>query len=306
MSTAWTSSGRDALKARLPALAAVGTGMISVQIGASLAKRLFPVVGAEGAVLLRVGFAAIVLLAVFRPWRTPPAARDWLVLGAYGLCLGLMNMMFYAALERIPLGLAVGVEFIGPLGIAIALSRRRIDFLWIALAVVGLALLLPIRAQARGADPIGLLLALGAGLGWAGYILSGRLAGAVHGARATALGMTIAALVVAPIGASHLNATMLTAPVLLTGAAVAVLSSVLPYSLEMYAMGQIPPRIFSILMSLEPAIAALMGWLILRETLSMTQGVAIALVMAASLGVALTRSAQEKAPLGASEGDPTP
>jgi inner membrane transporter RhtA len=280
--------------------------MISVQIGASLAKRLFPIVGAEGAVFLRVGIAAFVLMIVIRPWRTPPTARGWRVLGAYGACLGLMNAMFYAALQRIPLGLAVGVEFTGPLGIAIALARRRIDVLWIVLAVSGLSILLPIRADAHGADPLGLLLALGAGLAWAGYILTGRLAGAVHGPRATALGMAIAALIVAPLGVRELNPTMLTAPVLATGTAVAILSSVLPYSLEMYAMSQIPPRVFSILMSLEPAIAALMGWLILGETLSMSQGFAIALVMAASLGVALTHSAQEGALLGVSELDATP
>jgi inner membrane transporter RhtA len=293
-------------KARLPALAAVGAAMISVQAGASFAKQLFPIVGAQGAVALRVGIAALILMIVFRPWRAPPTARGWRVLVAYGLCLGLMNAMFYAALQRIPLGLAVGVEFTGPLGIAIALARRRIDVLWIVLAVSGLAILLPIRADAQGADRLGLLLALGAGLCWAGYILTGRLAGAVHGAQATALGMGIAALVVAPLGALQLSPAMLTAPLLATGTAVAVLSSVLPYSLEMYAMSQIPARVFSILMSLEPAIAALMGWLILKETLSITQGFAVALVMAASFGVALTHSDEEGAPLGVREGDAAP
>lgn len=283
-------------------LAAVGVAILSVQSGASLAKGLFPILGAQGTAALRVGFAALILGAVVRPWRNPPQARAWPVLAAYGAALGLMNLVFYAALQRIPLGVAVAVEFTGPLGLAVLSSRRWIDFLWIALAAAGLLTLLPLWRQPHPLDPAGVVLALAAGVCWAAYIVFGRAAGTAHGPQATSLGMLVAALVVVPFGLVHPSAAMLEPRVLATGLGVAVLSSVLPYSLEMFALTRIPVRVFGVLMSLEPAGAALMAWIILREALSLRQVLAILAIMAASLGVTLTLSAGKAPP----EAEPQP
>ena len=241
----------------IPALAAMAGAGVSVQMGAALAKSLFPVVGAQGAVALRVGLGALILIAVLRPWRRPPPRRAWIVLAGYGASLGLMNLLFYAALQTIPLGVAVGLA------------------------------LLPLWRQAHPLDPVGVALALGAGLCWGLYIVLGQKAGAAHGAQATAVGMVFAALVAVPFGAVHAGAGLLSPVVLLPGVAVAILSSVLPYSLEMFALSRIPVRVFGTLMSVEPAIAAAVGWVLLHETLTLRQGAAIAAIMLASVGVTL-------------------
>ncbi len=269
--------------------------MVSVQMGAAFAKQLFPLVGAQGATTLRVGLAALILLAVLRPWRRPVARNNWPVLVAYGVSLGLMNACFYAALARIPLGIAVALEFAGPLSVAVLTSRRFTDFLWIGLAAAGLAVLSPLGPQAHPLDPIGVALALGAGLFWGLYIIFGQKAGLAHGSQATAIGMSIAALVVLPLGVAQAGAALLSPAAFPVGVVVALLSSVAPYSLEMFAMPRIPVRVFGVLMSIEPAIAALMGWLLLHEALSTRQGLAIAAIMAASLGVALTIRAEHPA-----------
>jgi inner membrane transporter RhtA len=274
----------------------MATAMISVQAGAAIAKGLFPAVGVESAVALRVIIAALILAALFRPWRRPPARRHWAVLAAYGVSLGLMNLTFYAALTRIPLGVAVAVEFAGPLGVAVLASRRVIDFLWIGLAACGLLALSPFWSQGRTLDPLGVWLALGAGLFWGLYIVFGKAAGGAHGTRAAATGMAIAALVVLPAGVAHASTAILEAPILVSAVGVAVLSSVLPYSLEMFALTRIPVRIFGTLMSLEPAVAALMGWLILGETLATRQVVAIAAIITASLGVTLAARPEREPP----------
>lgn len=195
------------LATALPSLAAMGSAMVSVQVGAAFAKRLFPLVGAQGATALRVTLAALILLAVLRPWRKPLDRKAWPVLAAYGLSLGLMNACFYAALSTIPLGIAVALEFAGPLAVAVLASRHGTDFLWIALAVLGLAALLPLGHQSQSLDPLGIALALGAGFFWALYIVFGQKAGTAHGSQATAIGMAIAALVV-PVATSSLKAMM--------------------------------------------------------------------------------------------------
>lgn len=283
-----SAASRPTIASRLPALAAMGVAMVSVQIGASFAKSLFPLVGAQGTTALRVGLAALILTLVLRPWRKPVAQGQWPVLVAYGVTLGLMNLFFYSALQSIPLGIAVALEFTGPLGVAVLASRRAIDFLWIALAAAGLLALLPLGAETQGLDPMGVLLALAAGLCWGLYIVFGQKAGAAHGAQATAFGMIIAAMVVAPIGLIQAGSALFAPSLLASAFGVAVLSSVLPYSLEMFALARIPTRVFGVLMSVEPAIAALMGLLILHETLNLRQGLAIAAIMAASLGTTLT------------------
>jgi inner membrane transporter RhtA len=286
--TSSAPSSHPSMLSSLPALAGLVVAMVSVQIGASLGKGLFPAVGAQGATALRVTIAALILAAAFRPWRRPPPRAAWPVLGAYGVALGVMNLSIYTALQTIPLGVAVALEFTGPLAVAVLSSRRWIDFLWIALAVAGLAILLPVWGQAHPVNPLGVGFALLAGVCWALYIVFGNLAGAAHGPAATAIGMIIAALIVAPVGVAQAGASLLSPALLPVAGAVALLSSVLPYTFEMFALTRIPIRVFGTLMSVEPAIAAGMGWLILHERLTTPQWAAIAAIMAASIGATLT------------------
>jgi len=269
-------------------LIAVLVAMLSVQGGASFAKRLFPVVGAEGTTALRLGIATVLLAVVLRPWRARIDRASAGALIGYSVSLGAMNMMFYLSLRTVPLGIAVALEFLGPLAVAMLASRRLVDFAWIGLAVVGVAVLLPIGPSVHSVDPGGALLALGAGIGWAFYIVFGQRAGAVHGAQTTALGTAIAALVVVPIGVIHAGPGLLAPAVLLSGLIVAILSSALPYTLEMVALTRLPANTFGTLMSLEPAVAALAGLTFLGETLTTVQWLAIAAVMLASAGTALT------------------
>ena len=272
----------------LPALAALAGSMVSVQIGASLGKGLFPAVGAQGATGLRVMIAAIILAAVLRPWRRLPERGAWPALAAYGVALGVMNLLFYSALQSIPLGVTVALEFTGPLCVALLSSRRVLDFVWIGLAVVGLLVLLPLWHQAHPLKPIGIAFALGAGLCWGIYIIVGQKAGAAHGAQATAIGMIIAACIAFPVGVLHAGTGLFAPALALPALEVAVLSSVLPYTLEMFALPRIPVRVFGTLMSVEPAVAALMGLVLLHETLSWRQCAAIGAIMIAALGTSLS------------------
>lgn len=213
----------------------------------------------------------------------------------YGASLGIMNLLFYLSLERIPLGIAVALEFTGPLSVALYASRKVSDLLWVALAVLGIYLILPLQGTSAHIDPVGMLLALGAGACWATYIIFGQRAGkALQGARAAALGMLVAAFVVIPFGATYSGTALLDVTILPVAIAVAVLSSALPYSLEMISLKRLPAKTFGILMSLEPALAALSGIFLLGETLSTLQWVAIACVIVASLGSSL--SFAKKAP----------
>lgn len=279
----------------LPILALL-TGMVSLQGGAAIAKSLFPAIGAAGTASLRVVFSALVLLAIWRPWRRSLSARDagWIAL--YGAALGVMNLLFYLSLTRLPIGPAVAIEFTGPLALAIAGSRRSTDFAWIFLAVLGLGLLLPLGG-AGGLDPVGIVLALAAGVAWALYILFGQRAGQVDGGQAVALGMLAAALVVAPAGLAEAGGALFTPANLLLGLAVALLSSALPYSLEMIALRRLDRTAFGVLMSLEPAVAALLAYALLGERLALVQWLAIGLVIAASAGITATgrRRAEAKA-----------
>lgn len=276
--------GRGAPSAVALSVAALVTGMVSLQCGATFAKSLFPTVGAAGTSALRVGFSALILIAVWRPWRRSLPAREagWIAL--YGAALGLMNLLFYLALARLPLGPAVAIEFAGPLAVALIASRRRSDFLWIGLAILGLMLLLPI-ATTDGLDPVGVALDLGAALAWALYILFGQRAGRVDGGQAVSLGMFTAALVVAPFGVAEAGPSLLTPGILLSGLAVAIMSSALPYSLEMAALRRLDRKSFGVLMSLEPAVAACAGLVLLGERINAVQWLAIGLVIAASVGI---------------------
>jgi inner membrane transporter RhtA len=260
--------------------------MTSYQCGAAVAKHLFSQVGAQGATAFRLGLGAVMILLVRRPWRTVRRGANWRALWGYGLSMGAMNLAFYMALRTIPLGIAVALEFTGPLAIALFASRQLLDFVWVALAVMGLYLLLPLHGQTHALDPIGVLYALAAGVGWALYILFGQKAGASFGADAVALGIAIGALLAVPVGFAHAGTAMFSMALLPLGLTVAVLSSVLPYSLEMIAMTRMHARIFSVLLSVEPAIAALAGMLFLGEQLGTVQWLAIAFIIAASAGAA--------------------
>lgn len=279
-------------------LAAVVLAMVSIQVGAALAKGLFASVGPTGATTLRLVLAAAILYPIFRAWRRDVPVRRGALLG-YGLALGFMNLSYYLALERLPMGVVVATEFLGPLGVAVWATRRRVDFAWVLLAVAGLLLLLPWRTDSRALDPVGLVFALLAGLGWASYIVFGTRAGGGHGGVVVARGMLIAALGVLPAGAVSHGIGLLQPAALPVALLVAVLSSALPYSLEMYSMQRLPTRTFGILMSVEPALAAMAGLVLLGERLSGGQWLAIACVMAASVGSTWSASRQRASVAGA-------
>lgn len=275
-------------------IALLVVAMVSIQSGASLAKSLFPVIGAEGTTALRLGFGAIILAVIMRPWQARLTLSSCKALLAYGLALGGMNLMFYMSLKTIPLGIAVSLEFTGPLALALLSSRRLLDFVWVAMAVTGLWLLLPSTHSEQALDPVGMAFALGAGLCWAMYIIFGQKAGAQHGKHTACLGTLVAAALVIPIGMWQVGSALYNVDLLPIALAVAVLSSALPYSLEMIALTRLPSRIFSILMSLEPAVAALTGLLFLSEQLHVTQWLAISFIILASAGAAATIRPQTK------------
>lgn len=263
--------------------------MASIQGGATVAKQIIPVLGPAGTSALRLFFATIILWAIFRPWKTKVSGDQLKKLFVYGLCLGLMNLSFYFALERIPLGLAVSLEFTGPLAVAIFSSRKKIDYLWAVLAGVGIYLILPKIQGPDALDPVGIVLAVTAGAFWAGYILYGKKAGSdIPGTLAATWGMTFAAAAVIPAGLWTSSEKLFSVEVIPFGIGVAILSSALPYTLEMLSLKKIPTKTFGVLMSLEPAIAAIAGLLFLDERLLSMQWFAMGLIMLSSLGSSLT------------------
>lgn len=268
--------------------------MISIQSGASLAKSLFPLVGAPGVTALRLALGTLILVVIFKPWRLRFAPEQRLPLLLYGLSLGAMNYLFYLSIQRIPLGVAVALEFTGPLAVALFGSRRPLDFVWVALAVLGLWFLLPLGQSVSQIDPVGALLALGAGACWAVYILTGRRAGEEHGPATVAMGSLIAAVVFVPMGMIQASDTLFQWGLLLPGLGIAILSTALPYSLEMVALTRMPSKTFGTLMSMEPALAALSGMVFLGETLTATQTLALGAIILASMGSTLTMRRETK------------
>jgi len=269
--------------------ALVVCGIASTQVGGAVAKTLFDRADPAGTAFLRVAFAAVVLLAV---WRPPlPARRDLALAALFGLALAGMNLSFYEALDRLPLGIAVTIEFVGPLAVAVAGSRRAVDALWVVLAAAGVVLL----ARGGSASALGVGLALLAGCCWAAYIvLSSRVGRVFPGGTGLALAMAVGGLALIPAGAT----SRLGDPAVLgTALGVALLSSVIPYSLELEALRRLPQRVFGILMSLEPAMAALAGLVVLGEGLRARDVVAIGLVVAASAGASLSVGAGAARPI---------
>lgn len=260
--------------------------IVSTQLGSAIAKSLFEQLNPLAVVFLRVGFAALILLMLWRPqWRqVDRSVYPLLVL--FGLALALMNLTFYLAIERVPIGIAVALEFVGPLGVAVAHSRRWIDLLWVALAASGIILLAPIGSS-LALNPAGIGLALIAGGFWAAYILlAARVGQALPGGTGLAWAMLIGAVVLFPIGLVAGGSALLSPRLLLIGLGVALLSSALPYSFELEALRWMPVRVFGVLLSLEPVVAALMGLFVLQETLDLRSIVAIVLVTVAAAGAA--------------------
>jgi len=262
--------------------------MLSLQGGASLAKSLFPAVGATGITALRLGFGTLILCIIFKPWRLRFSREQRLPLLMYGLALGTMNFTFYLAIRTVPLGVAVGLEFTGPLALALFGSRRPLDFVWVLLAVIGLWFLLPFGTGMTAIDPLGAALAVSAGACWAIYILAGQRAGAEHGPATVAIGSLIASVIFVPLGLTFAESGIWTWAVMPIALLVALLSSAIPYSLEMIALTRLPARIFGTLMSLEPAMAAFSGMLFLGETLTGLQWLALLAIIIASAGSTLT------------------
>jgi inner membrane transporter RhtA len=262
--------------------------VIALGIGTSFAKQLFPLVGSLGTTALRVGFSALLLLVLWRPWRWPLVRADRLSILRYGVALGFMNLLFYMSLRTIPFGIAVAIEFSGPLAVSMMSSRKPIDFLWLALAIAGLVLLLPLSQGVAGLDPLGVMFALGAAVCWGAYIVFGKRLGHLHAGHSVALGLGVAAITVVPFGVWHAGSALWEPRILLFGLGVAAISSAVPISLEMVALKRLPQEAFGIMTSMEPAVAALLGMLILDEHLSAIQWLAIVCIMMAAVGSSIT------------------
>lgn len=258
--------------------------MASMQAGASLAKSLFPQAGAAGTAALRLTFSALILALVLRPWRLQLDRAGWRAVTLYGLSLGTMNLLFYLSLRTVPLGIAVALEFVGPLTLAVVTSRRAADLLWVVLAAAGLWALLP-GLHGAPLDPLGAVCALGAGACWALYVVFGRSASLRGGVPTVALAALVAAGAVLPVGLAQAGAALFSPQLMPYALGVALLSSALPYGIEVWVLARMPARVFGTLMSLEPAFAALSGLLFLGERLTPLQWLGIAAVVAASAGV---------------------
>ena len=260
--------------------------MMSVQGGASIAKYLFHLLGPAGAVTLRVGLAGIMLFAAMRPKVWKFTREQWLCVLFYGVSVGLMNLTFYYGIQRVPLGIGVAVEFIGPLSVAIYASRKITDFLWVLLAAAGIICIVPWQG---GGDLWGYIFVSIAGVMWASYILSaGKLSGKMKNTEAVACGMCVATLIVLPFALASGDLFKLNGRLLLMGLGVAVFSSALPFTLDLFTIKRLQAKVYSVLQSLHPVFAALSGLIFLKEQLSFLQWLAVFFIVTASAGAALT------------------
>jgi inner membrane transporter RhtA len=272
-----------------PPTALVIFPIISVQLGAAVAKSLFDSLGPGGTVFLRIAFAALVLFLLVRPKLGGHDRAGYLLAGLFGLTLAGMNFSIYLAFDRIPLGVAVTLEFVGPLGVAVAGSRRLLDLLWVVLAAAGILLLAPLSVLGgMDLDPVGVAFALLAGCLWASYILlSARTGSAFPGGTGLVIALCVGTFVLFPFGIAGAGYALLDPKLLLAGFGVAMLSSAIPYSLELEALRKLPARVFGVLMSLDPAVAALAGLVVLGERLEMRAVAAIIFVTIAAAGASL-------------------
>ena len=278
----------------------VVAGMVCQEVGASIAVLLFPQVGALGMVFLRVLFSAVILVPIARPRLRGIRGGAWMTVIGFGLVLALMNALFYLSLDRIPLGAAVTIEVLGPLVLSVVAARRAIAWLWAGLAALGVALLG--EGSFGQLDPVGVLLAAGAGVAWAFYILLSRQTGRRFARLdGLAIAMAIGALASAPFGIASAGAVLLRPEVLLLGAAVALLSSTMPYGLDLLALRYLHHSTFAILTSLAPAIAAIAGLVLLGQTFGWVGAIAVGLVICASIGAVWSARGREPAPESADE-----
>ena len=278
---------------KVPAQLLALLAIISVQMGAAVGKGLFETIGPLGTTFLRLGFAAVLLLIIWRPQIRGLTRAQYINVLLFGVVLAAMNGAFYSAIRYIPLGIAVTLEFVGPLGLALVQSRRVKDIIWALLALVGILLLAPLGKGAI--NLLGAGLAILAGIFWAAYILcSARVGRSFSGGRGLALAVAVATIAIAPLGISAGGAALLRPHVLLTGVGIAILSSVIPFSLELEALRRLPSRVFGVLMSIEPAVATLIGFLVLREAIGLREILAIALIISASVGVSLDTATQHQ------------
>ncbi|MGO4770252.1 DMT family transporter [Flavobacterium sp. W22_SRS_FK3] len=276
----------------IPPIPAVLLSIISVQSGAAIAKTLFPSIGAAETASLRIGISTLILLAVYRPDLKKITPEQWKIVIPYGLSLGAMNLVFYMAIERIPIGLAVTLEFIGPLSVAVFGSKHFIDYCWVLLAGAGIVLIAPWTNTKI--DSLGVIFALIAGVLWGAYIiLGGRISKIMNDGDAVTTGMLFAALLILPFGFYENGFCNLTPQLLGLGTALALLSSAIPFTLEIKALGQLPARTFSILMSLEPAAASICALIFLQEHLTFYEVLAVVFVIIASIGSTLTSSKKQ-------------
>jgi inner membrane transporter RhtA len=286
--------GARGARAALGPVGLVVGGVLSVQFGAAVAVLLMPRAGAIGVVTLRLVLAALVMLAVCRPRIRGYSRSDWSTVVIFGTVMAAMNMLFYQAAERIPLGPAVTLEVLGPLTLSVIVSRRLVNLLWAGLALCGVFLLSGL-ASGDGferLDPVGALFAVAAGVMWAGYIVfSARTGRRFPKADGLALALAVGAVLTVPLGLAESGTKLIEPSIIGLGLAVALLSSVLPYTLELLALRRLPSSTFAVLMSLEPAVAAMAGFLVLSQALSPTDALAIALVIAASMGAVRTQGA---------------
>lgn len=280
---AWVQSRKIAL-----AGLAIVAAQFSVNIGAAFAKSLFPLAGPAGVAALRTGTAAVILVGIARPWRRSLSGRQILWIILYGLVLGGMNLLIYWAFARIPIGIAVAIEIGGPLSVVLVTSRSARDFLWLALAVASVLLLMPWPGWHARLDPAGVAFAMGAAVCWALYILFGKRASEVESSTAVALGMTAASLVTIPVGVATAGSRLANPAIWGLGVAVAILSSAIPYMLEMKALERLSSRLFGVLTSSAPAVAALAGFVLLGERLTSLHWIAVLLMIGASAGCSLT------------------
>jgi inner membrane transporter RhtA len=280
------------LAARAPGVALAVASMTTIQLGAALSEPLWDRVGPSGLVALRLALAALILWPFARPVLRGRSREDLGAAVALGACSGVLTVAFFEAIARIPLGVAVTIEFLGPLGVALAGSRHARDVAWVVLAGVGVALLTLGDGAGEPLDPVGIAFAVLAAACWAGYILLTKRVGARWaGLEGLSISLAVAALVVLPIGLSVAGSEMFVPEVILAGAALALLTPLLPFVFELIALRRLPTALFGVIMSLEPAIAALLGFLILDQALAVSGIVAIAMVSIASAGATLTSPA---------------
>ena len=260
--------------------------MAAFQVSAAFAKALFPVMGAQGAAALRLTLGGLMLLALSRPWRGWPRGGPWLALVGLGVSVAAAVFLFYSAISRLPLGVSIALQFLGPLSVALFGSHRPRDAVWALLAAGGVWALVGRSADGGHLDLLGVAYALGAAAGWAGYILFGKVAGTAYGGRTAPVATAIAAVLVLPLGVAQAGSAMFTPALLPLALAVALFSTVIPFSLELFAMARMPSRTFAVLTSLEPAFGALSGLVLLQEKLAISQVAGIAAVIAAAAGAA--------------------